>query len=239
MSNEEINKVLSDIYSDLENLQSARTQVKIVTENSKELTQAISTLLNEIKAFANAVEQQNIENKDLFSENINYLKEKTEGAFQKNDDLISQSNNLLKGHIEKSANEFSEQIKNVKQELDQINSENNKSIQNSITTFTNEINLYLQKTEQNTKNIQDIATNTIKTQETIIAKTISEIENANSTTKELIQSILDYNIVNNLNELNLKVDNQIKTQSYIKKILVIIISILGIIGIMEFLNYFH
>ena len=55
----ELNKVLADIYSDLEKLQSAREQVEIVTESSKELTLVTSTLLKELKEFSNQFGKEN------------------------------------------------------------------------------------------------------------------------------------------------------------------------------------
>ncbi len=90
MQTEELNKALSEIYSDLEKLQSAREQVESVTESSKGLTTATANLLKELREFSNQLGKENSSNISQLTKSLIDFENKINKVYEKGNQLISE-----------------------------------------------------------------------------------------------------------------------------------------------------
>ena len=131
----ELNKVLADIYSDLEKLQSAREQVEIVTESSKELTLVTSTLLKELKEFSNQFGKENSSNISQLTKSLNDFESKINKISEKGNQSIDEYIVSFKKQIIGVIEQFSQQIANNEKNLNAISNLNNEKIGNKIEEF--------------------------------------------------------------------------------------------------------
>ena len=84
----DLNKALSELYSDLENLQSAREQVEIVTSSSKGLTKSTSTLLQELREFSNQFGETNTSNISQLTQSLEQFENRINSISDKGNESI-------------------------------------------------------------------------------------------------------------------------------------------------------
>lgn len=227
----ELNKALSEIYSDLEKLQSAREQVEIVTENSKELASATSILLKELREFSNQFGKENSSNIFQLTKSLNDFEGKINKISEKGNQSISEYIESFKKQIVGVIEQFSKQLADNEKNLKAISDFNFDRIGQVIDNF-NLMTLSLKtSTESEIREIKSIALNKIDKQEKNISKTINSIEKTNSKANELIEIITNYDIPNSLEIINQKLDAQEKINKLNKVLLIATLSVLGITGI--------
>ena len=88
--NNELNAALSDLYSDLEKLQSARDQVETVTESSKDLTESIARLLKELNEFSIQFGKRNSNKISQLNKSLDDFEIKISSISEKGNDSISE-----------------------------------------------------------------------------------------------------------------------------------------------------
>jgi len=170
----ELNKALSDIYSDLEKLQSAREQVETVTKSSNELTKSTSTLLEKIKELANQFGEENSNNNSKLTRTLVEFENKINDISEKGNDSISEYIESFKKQIVGVIEQFSMQLANNEKNLNAISNLNNEKISNKIEEFGRRTNDLKNNTENVIEKIQTLALSNIENQEEIISRTISE-----------------------------------------------------------------
>lgn len=113
METKELNKVLSDVYSDLEKLQSAREQVETVTKSSNNLTNATFDLAKEVKQIADKIKDETTTVISTFSEKLIEFESKLNSTSETGQNSIKDqvgkfraSSNELISTAEKSINEL-------------------------------------------------------------------------------------------------------------------------------------
>ena len=115
----ELNIALSDIYSDLEKLQSAREQVEIVTENGKNLTESTSTLLKELRAFSNQFYEENTSNIKKLIQSLEEFDSKIDLISEKGNKSISKYIELFKKLAIAVIEQFEKTTKDLKVNAEQ------------------------------------------------------------------------------------------------------------------------
>lgn len=228
---QDLNKLLSDMYSDLEKLQSAREQVVIVTENSKDLTNATSNLLKELREFSNQFGKESSSNISQLSTSLNDFEKKINTISEKGNKLLFEYIDSFKQQIDNVAEKFAQQIAIKEKALNDISNHNNENIAKKIEEFKNTTRDLKINAEKGIEEIKALAISKIEIQEQNISKIIVNIEVANSKNIELINTIKEFDIPNNIEKINNKLETQNKLN---KKLIVVIFSLLGIIGIIAF-----
>jgi uncharacterized phage infection (PIP) family protein YhgE len=226
----EINKALSDIYSDLEKLQSAREQVEIVTQSSNELTKSTSTLLQNLKELANQFGEENSSNISQLTKTLVEFENKINDISAKGNDSISNYIESFRKQIVGVIEQFSKQLTDNEKNLNAISNLNNEKIRKKIEEFEKTTNDLKTNAENGIEEIQTLAISKIENQEKIIAKTIESIQNTNSQADKMIEVITNYNIPNSLEKINEKLDYQEKVNKINKTLLIVLLSIIGIGG---------
>lgn len=229
----ELNKVLSDIYSDLEKLQSAREQVEIVTESSKELSSATSTLLKELREFSNQFGKENSSNISQLAKSLNDFESKINKISEKGNQSIDEYIVSFKKQIVGVIEQISQQIANNEKNLNAIFDLNNEKIGYKIEEFERTTEDLKINAEKGIEEIKTFAISKIEIQEQIISKTIESIEKTNSKANELIAIIFNYDIPNSLEILNQNMNAQEKINKTNKVLLISILCVLGIFGIIS------
>jgi hypothetical protein len=227
----ELNKALADIYSDLEKLQSAREQVEVVTESSKKLTLVTSTLIKELKEFANQFGKENSNNIYQLTKSLNDFESKinkiSEKGNQSLDEYIASFKKQIIGVIE----QFSLQIANNEKNLNEISNLNNEKIGKKIIEFEKTTNDLKINAEKGIEEIKVVAISRIEIQEQFISKTIANIEDTNLKNRELIAIITKYDIPKRLKDIDQKLVNQFNQNKLIKQLLIVILSLIGLGGL--------
>lgn len=175
----ELNKVLADIYSDLEKLQSAREQVEIVTENSKDLTLTTSTLLKELRELSNQFGKENSSNISQLTRGLNDFESKINKISEKGNQSIDEYIASFKKQIIGVIEQFSQQLANNEKNLNAISNLNNEKIGNKIEEFVKTTKDLKINAEKGIEEIKAVAISKIEIQEKIISKTIANIEDTN------------------------------------------------------------
>ncbi len=224
----ELNKVLADIYSDLEKLQSAREQVEIVTESSRELTSVTSTLLKELKEFSNQFGNENSNNIFQLTKSLNDFEIKINNISEKGNQSIDEYIASFKKQIFGVIEQFSQQIANNEKNLNAISNLNNEKIGNRIEEFEKTTKDLKINAEKGIEEIKAVAIGKIEIQEQIISKTIANIENTNLKNKELIAIITEYDIPNRVEDINEKLVIQFNQNKLIKKLLIAVLILIGL-----------
>ena len=170
----ELNKALSDIYSDLEKLQNAREQVEIVTKSSNELAKSTSILLEKLKELANQFGEENSNNNSKLTRTLVEFENKINDISEKGNDSISEYIESFKKQIVGVIEQFSMQLANNEKNLNAISNLNNEKISNKIEEFGRRTNDLKNNTENVIEKIQTLALSNIENQEEIISRTISE-----------------------------------------------------------------
>ncbi len=227
----ELNKVLADIYSDLEKLQSAREQVEIVTESSKELTSATSTLLKELKEFSNQFGKENSNNIFQLTKSLNDFEIKINKISGKGNQSIDEYIASFKKQIVGVIEQFSQQIANNEKNLNAISNLNNEKIGNKIEEFEKTTKDLKINAEKGIEEIKAVAISKIEIQEQIISKTIANIEDTNLKNRELIAIITEYDIPKRVEDINEKLLIQFDQIKLIKKLLIVVLILIGLGGI--------
>jgi len=227
----ELNRVLADIYSDLEKLQSAREQVEIVTESSKELTSVTSTLLKELKEFSNQFRKENSSNISQLTKSLNDFESKINKISEKGNQSINEYIFSFKKQIIGVIEQFSQQIANNEKNLNAISNLNNEKIGNKIEEFEKATKDLKINAENGIEEIKVVAISKIEIQEQIISKTIVNIEDTNLKNKDLIAIITKYDIPKRLEDIDEKLVIQFNQNKLIKKLLIVVISLIGLGGI--------
>lgn len=224
----ELNKALSEIYSDLEKLQSAREQVEIVTENSKELTSATSILLKELREFSNQLGKENSSITSQFTKNLIDFENKINKISEKGNKSISEYIESFKKQIIGVIEQFSKQLADNEENLNAISNLNNEKIGKKILDFEETTKDLKINAEKGIEEIKTIAISKIENQEQIISKTIANIENTNLKNKELIAIITEYDIPKRIEDIDNKLVSQYNQNKLIKKLLLGLILLVGI-----------
>ncbi len=224
----ELNKALSNIYTDLENLQSAREQVEIVTKSSEDLTKSISILLDALSLFSNHFSKENTSNVDKLTKSLDEFEDKINLISEKGDKSISEYIISFKEQVDVVIDDFSKQILENEKNLTTINILNNEKISKRIEQFEKTTTDLKANAEQGVENIKAIAIAKIEKQEKEVYKTIEHILETNSITKKLIEVITNYDIPNSLESLNHKLDGLAKENKSLKAMLFIITGLIGI-----------
>jgi|GEM_PF-6523277 hypothetical protein len=226
-----INKVLSDIYSDLEKLQSAREQVEIVTENSRDLTSAISILLKELREYSNQLGEENSKNISKLSKSLSDFEIILNIVSEKGNQSISQYIETFRIKIADVIEQLSKQLSDNAKKLNNISNLNNEKISTTILEFEQSTKDLKTSTEKEIEEIKNVAISKIENQVKIISKTIESVENTNSKVDRLIEVLTNYNIPNSLEKINEKLDCQKKANKMNKTLLIVLLSIIGIVGV--------
>jgi len=199
----ELNKALSDIYSDLEKLQNAREQVEFVTESSKSLTKSTSTLLQELREFSNQFGEENTSNVSQLTQSLEDFENKINLISEKGNKSISDFIETFKNQIVDVIDQFSKQIAENEKNLTAINNLNNEKISKKIEQFEKTTKDLKVNAEQGIEDVKNISVNEI-------SKTIQHIVDTNSKADKLIEIITNYDIPNSLESLNKKLEIQDK-----------------------------
>jgi antirestriction protein len=227
----ELNKALSEIYSDLEKLQSAREQVEIVTENSRELTSATSILLKELREFSNQFGKENSSNISQLTKSLSDFENKINKVSEKGNQSISEYIESFKKQIVGVIEQFSKQLSDNEKNLNAISNLNNEKIGKKILEFEETAKDLKINAEKGIEEIKTVAISKIVNQEQIISKTIANIEDTNLKNKELIAIITEYDIPKRLEDIDNKLVNQFNQNKLIKKLLIVVLSLIGLGGI--------
>jgi len=227
----ELNKALSEIYSDLEKLQSAREQVEIVTENSRELTSATSILLKELREFSNQFGKENSSNILQLTKSLSDFENKINKVSEKGNQSISEYIESFKKQIVGVIEQFSKQLSDNEKNLNAISNLNNEKIGKKILEFEETTKDLKINAEKGIEEIKTVAISKIVNQEQIISKTISNIEDTNLKNQELIAIITEYDIPKRLEDIDNKLVNQFNQNKLIKKLLIVVLSLIGLGGI--------
>lgn len=227
----ELNKALTEIYSDLEKLQSAREQVEIVTESSKELTSATSILLKELREFSNQFGKENSNNITQLTNSLNDFEGKINKISEKGNQSISEYIETFKKQIVSVIEQFSKQLSDNEKNLNAISDLNNEKIGKKILEFEETTKDLKINAEKGLEEIKKVAINKIEIQEQIISKTIANIEDTNIKNKELIAIITKYDIPKRLEDIDEKLVLQFNQNKLIKKLLIVVLSLIGLGGI--------
>jgi primosomal protein N' len=188
----ELNKTLSEIYTDLEGLQSAREQVEMVTKSSEDLTNSTSMLLQELREFSNQFGEENTSTFSQLTQSLDSFEGKINSISEKGNESISGYIKSFKKQIVIVIDQFSKQISENEKNLTAINSLNNEKIGEKIKQFEKTTKDLKVNAEQGIENIKSIAIAKIEKQEKEISKTILHIAETNSKTESLIKIITNY-----------------------------------------------
>lgn len=224
----ELNKVLADIYSDLEKLQSAREQVETVTESSKELTLVTSTLLKELKEFSNQFGKENSSNLSQLTKSLNDFDNKINKISEKGNQAIDEYIDSFKKQILKVIEQFSQQLANNEKNLNAISNLNNEKIGQKIIEFEKTTKDLKSNAEIRIEEIKTVAISKIEIQEQIIAQTISKIEDTIAKNNELINIISKYDIPKSLENINTNLENKMRQDKINFKLLITVLSLIGL-----------
>ena len=224
----ELNKALSKIYTDLGSLQSAREQVEIVTKSTQDLTKSTSILLAEVSLFSNQFGKENTSNINKLTKSLDVFEDKINLISEKGDKSISKYIIAFKEQVVVIIDDFSKQISENEKNLTTINILNNEKISEKIKQFEKTTNDLKVKAEQGIENIKSIAIAQIEKQETEVSKTIEHILETNSITKKLTEVLTNYDIPNSLESLNKKLEGLAKEIKSLKAMLFIITGLIGI-----------
>jgi len=227
----ELNKALSEIYSDLEKLQSAREQVEIVTESSKELTSATSILLKELREISNHFGKENSSNITQLTKSLNDFEGKINKISEKGSQSISEYIETFKKQIVSVIEQFSKQLSDNEKNLNAISNLNNEKIGKKILEFEETTKGLKINAEKGIEEIKKVAISKIEIQEQIISKTIANIEDTNLKNKELIAIITEYDIPKRLVDIDEKLVIQFNQNKLIKKLLIVVLSLIGLGGL--------
>lgn len=230
----ELNKVLSDIYSEMEKLQSAREQVEIITESSKELTMVTSILLKELRDFSNHFGKENLSNVSQLNKSLIDFESKINKISEKGNESINEYIVSFKNHIIVVIEEFSQQIAINENNLTAISNLSNQKISYNIEEFEKTTKNLKINAENGIEEIKRVALNKIEIQEQIISKTIANIENINTKNKKLITTITEFDIPKRLEEIDNKLVIQFNQNKLIKKLLIVVLFLLGLAVAVEF-----
>jgi hypothetical protein len=230
----ELNKSLSEIYINLESLQNAREQVEIVTKSSDDLTKSTSMLLQQLKEFSNQFGKENTNTFSQLTQSLDSFEYKINNISEKGNESISEYIKTFKKQIVVVIDQFSKQISENKKNLTTINSLNNEKIGQKIKQFEETTKDLKVNAEQGIEIIKSIAIAQIEKQEKEISKTILHIVETNSKTERLIKIITNYDIPNNLENLDNKIESIITKNKSLRTMLFVIIGLLGlsIIGLL-------
>lgn len=230
----ELNKSLSAIYTNLENLQNAREQVEIVTKSSEGLTKSTSMLLQQLREFSNQFGKENTNTFSQLTQSLDSFEAKINNISEKGNESISGYIKSFKKQIVIVIDQFSKQISENEKNLTSINSLNNEKIGEKIKQFEKTTKDLKVNAEQGIENIKSIAIVKIEEQEKEISKTILHIAETNSKTESLIKIITNYDIPNSLENLDNKIEFLVTENKSLKTILFVIIGLLGlsIIGLL-------
>jgi len=157
-----LNKALSDIYEDLEKLQSAREQVENLTENSENIIKSTSILLKELREFSNKFEKENINNISQLSQNLEEFENKINEIYEKYNSSTTNYTETFKNKIMETLEEFEQITKDLKinteHGIENVSSKANKLIE-KLTNYDIPNNL---ESINNKLKIQDKQNNLIK-----------------------------------------------------------------------------
>jgi t-SNARE complex subunit (syntaxin) len=223
----ELNKSLSEIYTNLESLQNAREQVEIVTKSSEGLTKSTSMLLQQLREFSNQFGKENTNTFSQLTQSLDSFEYKINNISEKGNESISEYIEIFKSQIVTVIDQFSEQIAENEKNLLAINNLNNEKIREKIEQFEKTTTDLKLSAETGINDVKNIALNEI-------SKTIQHIIETNSKADKLIGVITNYDIPNSLEILNQKIDVQAKENKLMKILLFLIIGLLGI-GITSFM----
>ncbi len=221
-SENELNKALAELYSDLEKLQSARKQVEIVTESSNELAKSTSTLINQISEFTKQLGMENSSNITNLNDSLVQFETQTNDLKNFTKNAIEQMLSIAIKKIEEQEQKISKTIESI----DETVNSNYKNLSKNYETKSNELNEFLRKSIEQ---IQELALNNINEQEQKISKTIQYIEKSNSKTESLIEIISKWDIPKSLEQINQKFDSQKNINNFFL-ILILLLSVVGSIS---------
>jgi hypothetical protein len=230
----ELNKSLSEIYTNLESLQNAREQVEIVTKSSEGLTKSTSMLLQQLREFSNQFGKENTNTFSQLTQSLDSFEYKINNISEKGNESISEYIKTFKKQIVVVIDQFSKQISENKKNLTTINSLNNEKIGQKIKQFEETTKDLKVNAEQGIEIIKSIAIAQIEKQEKEISKTILHIAETNLKTESLIKIIKNYDIPNSLENLDNKIESIVTENKSLKTMLFVIIGLLGlsIIGLL-------
>lgn len=220
----EINKALSELYTSLEQLQSARKQVEIVTDSSTTLSGAIEKLLQEIQKYSNELNDSNairIEHLDSLLKNFE----------RKLKDISIERNNELSVFAKNFDSQLKNLIKSAKSQLnaDKISFEslyesNNSKLKEILDQFNRNTNSLKELTERSILEVKDLSVSELSSQNKKIGQTISHIQSLLEQIGFLVSYLQQSEISENLDKLKHKIDTQNKG---ITRLLYVIIAIMS------------
>lgn len=220
----EINKALSELYTSLEQLQSARKQVEIVTDSSTTLSGAIEKLLQEIQKYSNELNDSNaIRNEHLDSLLKNFERKLKDISIERNNELSvfaknfdSQLKNLIKS--------AKSQLNADKISFESLYESNNSKLKEILDQFNRNTNSLKELTERSILEVKDLSVSELSSQNKKIGQTISHIQSLLEQIGFLVSYLQQSEISENLDKLKHKIDTQNKG---ITRLLYVIIAIMS------------
>ncbi len=201
----ELNKALSDIYSDLEKLQNAREQVEFVTESSKSLTESTSILLQELREFSNQFGEENTSNISQLTNSLEEFESKINIISEKGNKSISDYIETFKSQIVDVIDQFSKQIAENEKNLTTINNLNNERISEKIGQFEKSAKELKINVEEEIKEIKSVTIDKVN-------------KGVNEFSKQIAENEKNLSAINNLNseKINEKIEQFEKTTKDLK-----------------------
>ncbi|MBE7633843.1 hypothetical protein [Tenacibaculum finnmarkense] len=167
----ELNKTLSELYSNLEDLQSAREQVEIVTKSSDNLTNSTAILLEKLSVFSKQFGQKNTNTFSQLTKNLDNFENKIEkitaqgtASILKQSNFFKENSNSIISKLEKNTDTNNTKLKNnlinFETKINSISEKGNKSISSYINSFKKEIVIVIdqfsKQISENEKNLTAI-----------------------------------------------------------------------------------
>lgn len=119
----QLNKILSKIYVDLESLQNAREQVEKVTNSSNNLTLSTSKLAKEVKSFADIVKAELLTTISTFTKQLNQSGKSINSSFDSSSIHIKDKIIASDKYVQEKINESD---KNIQVKIDKFREDVNK-----------------------------------------------------------------------------------------------------------------
>ena len=144
---------------------------------------------------------------------------------------IAKKISQLKKQIDGVIEQISQQIDKNEKNLNAMSNLNNEKIGNKIEKFEKTTKDLKINAEKGIEEIKAVAISKIEIQEQIISKTIANIEDTNLKNRELIAIITEYDIPKRVEDINEKLLIQFDQIKLIKKLLIVVLILIGLGGI--------
>jgi len=231
----DINRALSDIYVSLDQLQSARQQVEIVTDSNNELFKSTEKLLQEIQKYSTALDSSNTESIGELNRLLNNFEDKLSEITSNGNAELSAYTKAFESQLKNLTTKAKTQLDDNKNSFASLYESNNFKLKETLERFNRNTNSLKGLTEKSVLEVKDVSISELSTQNEQIERTISHIQSLLEQMESLVSYIRQYEIPEKLNQINHKIDSQNRA---ITKLLYIIIAIISGGGVLMVLKPF-